>query len=210
VHTPRSAFTLGAFHVSWSARTPGSTVASYQLRYRRASYAGGFGRWLYPAAWRHLTTTSLRHAERPGWTDCFSVRVRTRAGLTSGWSRPRCTARPLDDRALATFGRWVRRTGRGYYARTVTATTAARARLTIRRAAVDRIALVATRCRHCGVVRVYDAGHLLATVNLRAARLRRRALIVLPRLRLRTGTVTIRVVSRGKPVQIDGLGLTRA
>jgi hypothetical protein len=59
-------------------------------------------------------------------------------------------------------------------------------------------------------VQILIRGHLVATVRLHAASTTRRAVIVLPRFGVRGGRVTVRVVSTGRPVQIDGLGVTRA
>jgi hypothetical protein len=45
---------------------------------------------------------------------CFAVRAVDNAGNTSPWTTPRCTARPLDDRALSVGAGWARGTGSSY------------------------------------------------------------------------------------------------
>lgn len=73
----------------------------------------------------------------------------------------------------------------------------------------SRLGLVATRCTTCGTVGVYLSGRLFTTVNLRAASTQRRALTSLPAFSQRTTTVTLKVTSSGKLVQIDGLAVAR-
>lgn len=72
-----------------------------------------------------------------------------------------------------------------------------------------RLGLVATKCPSCGVVGVYVGSTLLAKVNLAAARTSYANIISLPRISLRTTRVTVKVLTSGKPVQIDGLHSSR-
>jgi hypothetical protein len=203
-------FTLGAITVRWSGTDGGSGVSSYDVRMRRASPDSGFGKWTSPAAWQQRTSTSLIRAESGGYTDCFAVRARDLAGNVSAWSAQRCTAVAMDDRALSASTGWSRGTGSAFFRQTVTAARATGATLTLRGLAADRLALVVTRCATCGTVRVSFRGQLVATVRLYAAHLTRRALVVLPRFALGSGAVSIQIVSSARPVQIDGLGVTRA
>ncbi|MDX6295086.1 MAG: hypothetical protein QOH50_4161, partial [Kribbellaceae bacterium] len=48
------------------------------------------------------------------------------------------------------------------------------------------------------------------TVNLYSATTLRQAVISLPPFSYRIGTVTLKVLSTGKTVQVDGLGISRA
>ena len=83
------------------------------------------------------------------------------------------------------------------------------ATLTLDGAQLDRLALLATTCPTCGKVGVYVNATLIGTVDLHAATAHNRQLIALPPFALRTGTVTLKVLTAGKLVRIDGLGVSR-
>jgi hypothetical protein len=142
-----------------------------------------------------------------GWTTCVSVRSRDVAGNLSGWAQSRCTAVPLDDRALSGTG-WVRGTASGWFLSTYSATTKLHATLTRTGLVTSRLNLVAQRCSTCGKVGVYLGSTYLTTVDLHAASTYR-AVIALPRFSLRTTSVTLKVLTSGKPVRIDGLATSR-
>jgi hypothetical protein len=117
---------------------------------------------------------------------------------------------PLDDKPLTASSGWTRVTATGYYLNTYSATTHLNATLTRTGAQFDRIALVATKCPTCGKVGVYAGTTLLGTVSLVATTTVHEAVIVLAPVSLRTATLTIRVITSGKVVQIDGLGVSRS
>jgi hypothetical protein len=52
-------------------------------------------------------------------------------------------------------------------------------------------------------------GALIGKVSLHATTTQNRRLITLPAFTYRTGTVTIKVLTSGKLVRIDGLGISR-
>jgi streptogramin lyase len=196
--------------VAWTGSDTGTGLAYYQLQYRRAPYSGGFGSWTAPSAsWSHLTSTSLiMTGLSQGYTYCFHVRAVDKAGNVSAYSAARCTAVPVDDRALTASSGWTRATGSVYWNGTITKTTLLNKTLTRTSVQLDRIGVVATRCSTCGVVGVYVNGVLIGKVNLYGT-LAYRVLYVLPKFSYRTGTVTLKVLTSGKQVQIDGLALTR-
>jgi hypothetical protein len=70
--------------------------------------------------------------------------------------------------------------------------------------------VVATRCPSCGTVGVYVNGNSVGTVNLYSATTIRKAVIALPPFSYWIGTVTLKVLSSGKLIQLDGLGIGRA
>src|SRR4051794_30532162 len=206
--SPTQPFSLGRVTATWAGHDTGSGVASYDLRYRRAAFGSRLSSWRYPTSWRRTTSTALHWNESPGFTDCFSVRSRDRAGNTSVWTPPRCTAVPLDDRALVGSPGWTRATAASYYRSTIASATRSGEQLTRGSVVAGRLALIATRCADCGTVRVYFASKLVATVRLYAPTTHRRSVILLAHFALRTGSVSIRIVSVGKRVAIDGLGAT--
>jgi GH25 family lysozyme M1 (1,4-beta-N-acetylmuramidase) len=198
------------FAVAWSSTDSGSGVASYDVRYRSARYDGGFGA---ETAWQTATSaTSAAFTGSPGTTYCFSARARDRSGNVSAWSGETCTELPVDDRTLAAVsGTWLRSSGDGYYRRTYSAAARSGAALVLRGVAARRLALLGTRCAACGTVDVFWNGTLLKQISLTAPTLAKKQLIGLGSFpAIETGTVRIRVVSSGRPVQIDGLGATPA
>lgn len=206
---PTARFTVGTnAKATWTGQDATSGIASYQTRWRRARYNAGYGAWSTPAG---TTATSRTFGSlQRGNTYCFGVRAFDKAGHASGWTAGRCTAIPLDDRDLADSSGWRPVSPAGWFAGTGLVATAQGASLSVTGAMVKRVAVVAKKCPTCGVVGVYVAGSLVARVDLRASTTSR-ATITLPAFStVRTGTVKLRVLSSGKPVQVDALGLSRA
>jgi hypothetical protein len=209
---PTAAFVVGTTTpLAWTGSDTGTGIAYYQLQYRRAPYSAGFGSWTAPSTtWSHLTSSSLTMTGlRQGYTYCFHIRAVDKAGNVSAYSSARCTAAPLDDGALAASSGWTRATGRAYWNGTITKSTLLHKALRRTTAQLDRVGVVATRCGTCGVVGVYINGVLIGKINLHGA-LAYRVLYVLPKFSYRTGTVTLKTLTSGKQVQIDGLALTRS
>jgi calcineurin-like phosphoesterase family protein len=195
------------FVVNWSAKDGESGVANYDVRYRRTDWRGSS----YPIRSLLLATTSTEVSFRgvAGSTYCFSTRARDRAGNVSPWSPRRCTALPLDDRALTARGAWRRAGVSASYLDTVSTSRANGAALVRFGVRARRLSLVATRCPGCGTVSVYWNGSLLRTVQLSASERRTRQVVRLAVFeRVNRGSVLIRVTSVGKRVAIDGLGVS--
>jgi hypothetical protein len=209
---PAQPFTLASsILMSWTGSDWGSGIAYYQVRWNKAPYNGGFGAWQYPAAWQKLTaTTATLTGVVPAVGYCFQVRAVDKVGNTGAWSTQKCSAVALDDRSLAASAGWSRISSSLFYRATATQTTKTGASLTRPGAALTRVALVATRCPTCGTVGVYVNGNSVGTVNLYSATTLRKAVIALAPFSYRIGTVTLKVLSTGKTVQVDGLGISRA
>jgi len=207
----RPVFGLSSYMVvSWSGSDARSGIASFDVRYSRAAYTTGLSAWVYPASWQHTTVlTATLTRVLSGYDYCFAARSRDRAGNVSGWSANRCTARPLDDRALAASSGWTRTSNTASYGGTLTATTRLYATLTRTGAYLDRIGLVATTCARCGKVGVYVNGVLFRTINLYSATTHRYVIIGLPTFSYRKATIVLKVLTSGKAIEIDGLGLSR-
>jgi hypothetical protein len=188
--------------------TDASGVASYDVRYRRATSAGPYGAYVQP--WTNTTATSMNLAVAAGYEYCVSVRAKDKLGNVGQWSTDRCFSRPLDDRSLtlASTG-WTRATGSTFYYGTTTQTTAYGKSLT-RTVQGKRFFLVATRCPTCGSVAVYAGNTHLTTVNLAYPTTHRQVLLGLPvQSTLFSGTLKFVSASTGKLVQIDGLAVGR-
>ena len=193
------------FPVSWRA-TSLAVVASYDVRYRRARWDGAFGAW---TAWRTGTTATGRtFTGSPGYTYCLSARSHDGDGLTSPWTAETCLAVPLDDRSLARSSGWTAGTGSGFYRATFLRSFTLGAHLTRTGVHLADIALIATKCPTCGTVRVYSGSRGSKVVDLYAAVRVDRAIIPLW-TSTRAGTLTVKIVSSGKKVVIDGVAIRR-
>jgi hypothetical protein len=208
---PTNAATVGtSAKVDWAGTDAGAGIAHYALRYRRAAYNSGFGAWTQPSAWQNLTARAVTATGLSrGYDYCYSVSAVDKAGNSSAWSSARCTAVPLDDRALTASRGWRSITGSAYYNHTARTATAHGSTLSRASATLDRVALLATTCRGCGTVGVYVGKQLLARVSLAATATHNRVLKPLPVFRMRTGTVSVKVLTSGKRVTVDGLLISR-
>ena len=196
--------------VRWTGRDTGTGVARYQLQERFASsYKTAFGTWTnlghaLPAADDAEAVTGFL----PGQVECVRVRATDAAGNTTA-SAPRCIAFTLDDRSLSRSSGWHGITGSGYYRHTAVRATARNATLTLRHATAARIGVVVTVGRGRGKLGVYVGSRLIGTVDTAAATSRNRVIRWLPAFGLRTSTVHLKVLTRGKAVTVDGVLLPR-
>lgn len=118
--------------------------------------------------------------------------------------------RPLNDVDLTHSRGWRERSGHGYFLGTFSQTRSHGATLKTRAHHIKKIALVATRGIGFGTVKVYLGRQLLRKVSLAGRTLRKRRIIPIARFdHHRRGLVKVVVVSRGKLVRIEGLGLAR-
>jgi hypothetical protein len=190
---------------SWGGSDAGTGVVNYDARLSSSTYATALSTWAYPSAWQRTTSQSVTVSLALGRNYCVQVRSRDGAGNASGWSPSRCVARALDDRALTPSAAFLRKTGTGFYNGTYTSTATLSATVVRTGAHLDRVGIVATKCSTCGIVGVYVSGVLIGKVNLYSATMKRQQVLLLPRFSMRTGTVTVKVLSSGKAVQMDGL-----
>jgi hypothetical protein len=203
--------TASRVNVSWTRPITASALSTFDVRWASATPKTTFTPWQYPAGWAGLTGTSVWSSGlAAGSTYCYSVRAHNLAKQTGPWSAARCLTRPLDDRALAASAGWVRPAADSrYYASTYSNSTRAGATLTLAGAEVSRVTLLATRCPSCGTVGVYVGSALVGKVNLASATTQRQVLFAMAPFSYRTGTITVKVLSSGRLVQIDGVALSR-
>lgn len=207
---PTSRFTLGSgTKVSWTA-SAAAGLSGFQVRTRKAAWNGGFGAW--SVSWPSVAA-SARSISPSGLVRgdlyCYEARAGDTLGHWSAWTAERCTARPLDDRSVTAGKHWTRIKGSAFWNGTATVSTRNGASMSRSSAQLDRIALVATHCPTCGKVRVYVGNALIGTVNLAAKHTTHQVTTVLSAFSLRSGTVRLVVITSGKSVQIDGLGISR-
>jgi CSLREA domain-containing protein len=195
-----------SFRVSWSATDDKSGVASYDIGYREPpnSAVAGLVDWLTDVA-----DSAATFVGQPGHSYCFSARATDGAGNTSDYSSERCTTVPLDDVALKKSSQWARKKGRGYYLNTFTLADDRGAVLS-KQVTANRLALLATRCPGCGVVKVFLGQTQLKKISLNATKVMKKQLIPIKNFASPTsGRLRIVIASDGKPVRIEGLGVAR-
>jgi hypothetical protein len=200
--------TTTTFTVGWKAIDATSGVASYDVRYRTAYLAGGFGSYF---GWKLRTyDPSAPISGIPGMTYCFSGRAWDTAGNVSSWGTERCSAVPLDDGALTASGSWTRTTGTGYYLGTVARSVTTGSALTSPTVAARRVLVLVTKCPTCGSIDVYWNGTLSLSASLAASSTLKRQYVSLPAFsQLQTGVVMIKVRSSAQTVEVDGLEASR-
>lgn len=195
--------------IAWSGSDSGSGVATFDVRYQRAGFNGTFGAWVYPSGWQatgQLSTTSTSLAL--GNNYCFQVRATDYAGNVGTWSLSKCIAAVADDTSLHASSGWTRSAGSGYFGGSALSTTTNGVTLTLANVRADRLAVVASMCSGCGQVDVYFNTSRYGRVNLYSATTRHKQLIVLAPFPYGSGTVTIKSVTSGKTIRIDGIGVS--
>ncbi len=196
--------------LSWTRPIAAPAVTTFDLRVQSATPTTAFTDWRTAAAWTGRADTSVvSQTLAVGGTYCYSVRAHNLANQTGPWSPARCVTRPTDDRALTASAGWTRSLDSRFYASTLTSSTKAGASLTLSGAQVSRLTLLATRCPTCGTVGVYVGTARVGKIDLAATTTQRQVLFTMPLFSYRTGTVTVKVLSSGRTVQIDGLALSR-
>jgi uncharacterized delta-60 repeat protein len=202
--------TRTSFVLSWlGASDGGSGIESYEVQVKRARWSGGFGSY---AVWKSAVPgTGATFAGRPGRTYCFRARSQDGADHLSAWSRTRCTAVPLDDRALTASGPWVRKTGNGYYLGTRSLSWVPGAALVKTGVRARRLAVIVTRSPDCGQIKVYWRARLVKEVDLTASMTRKKQVIGVASFdTLRSGKVRIVAASSTRAACVEGLGVSGA
>ena len=210
--SPTKPFSLASStKLSWAGTAGSAAITHYKVQEKKAAWNGNFGSWSTPAAWSNLSasTTHVTAGLSLGMDSCFRVEAFDSAGH-SAFSSQRCTAMPLDDKSLTASSGWSRVSATGYYQGTYSSNMHLNAALARTGAEFDRVALVATECPTCGKVGIYSGSTQLGTVDLHAATTKHQALVTLTKVSERTATLTIKVLTSGKTIQIDGLGVSRS
>jgi hypothetical protein len=115
---------------------------------------------------------------------------------------------PRNNKALKHSAAWKKRNGRGYFLNSFSVTAEKGAVLQTRARGIKKLALVASTGRGQGTVEVLLGNRLLKQVSLHTERAQKRRIIPVAGFRgKKRGLVRVRVVSSGKPVRIQGLGI---
>jgi hypothetical protein len=204
---PAAIFTT-AGHVVVSAiatDSGGGRVVGYRFRVRKAAWNGTFGGYALLGA--ESPTGRMTAGLATGFTYCFSSQARDGFKNLGAWSTERCTARPLDDRALRRSSGWTTSSSRALYGNSSSVATRQGATMTLSGLRGGHLAVLATRCVGCGSLDVLVGNVKVATISLAARGTSYQALVALPPRALRASTIVLRVSSSGKRVEIDGLGV---
>jgi hypothetical protein len=203
---PRAPFSLGSVTARWrgSDATSGLAAAPYDVRWARQAHGKALSSYRRLAS--RVTATALTRTLSAGTMACFEVRAHDRVGNVSAWSVARCSTVALDDAAMTASPAWSRVSSRRLYHGSAFTTSRHGATLTLPASRLDRVAVVATKCRTCGSIAIFVGGHRIKLLDLHSATTHRRVLVVLAPFGVRRAAVTIKVISSGKQVQIDGVG----
>ena len=166
-----------------------------------ASARGPFSAWTSSSP-TSATKTTISVAA--GQTVC--VRVLDADGTRT---RPTCSSAPLTAKSLTRKGSWTPVTAKGMYAGGGLSTSARRAKLVASSVKARTIALVVSKCPTCGSVNVLWNGTRVKTVSLKGKGAHRVVVPVKTFTSVRTGTVTIKVITRKKTVTVEGLSVWR-
>ena len=192
----------------WWARDDWSKVADFDIRQMVARFDRDG--WTRNNLLSHTTDRSWSGPFRPGRTYCFRVRARDTVGNLGPWSDYQsCTVTPFDDRRLERSGAWKALNGPRYFQHTYLTTRQKGASLVAANLrGVRRIGMLVATGPGNGRIRVtYPGFYAPVVINLDTPSqdwLVIRGMIAWGPYGT-PGTLKITVVSRGKPVRVDGV-----
>lgn len=193
-----------AFDVTWSAAdslsgVKTSDVISSSAAWNSATFSDPKVVGDNLAAGPHHVSGGL------GRTYCYEVQSVDKANNLGQRSTRKCTAVPLDDKALLGSG-WSRTAKSGQFNGTWTTTSTKGRTLTRTGIKATRLALVANRLPNGGLVEVRWNGTLVRKISLKGTAATKKVLPIVTWGTVHTGTLKIKVISAtGRPVRIDGL-----
>ncbi|MPZ69622.1 MAG: hypothetical protein GEU71_08840 [Actinobacteria bacterium] len=197
----------GRVKVRWGATDDVSDALTFDVRYREAGLRGAFS-----SRTRWMTATEERSGDmkgQPGRTYCYSARATDEAGNTSSWGPEKCVAVRADDRSL-TGGGWSKGAGSAFYRSTYKETAQQGKTLKLKDVRGRRFDLLVSTCPGCGKIEVRFAGQVLQTISLKSNQRNDRVAIPVATFPdQQKGTLTIEVLSSGKKVIIDAVGVWR-
>jgi myo-inositol-hexaphosphate 3-phosphohydrolase len=198
------------FPVTWTSSGSTLAIVRTEVQRRVATWRGGFGAWSTWATSNGGGSTTVTNAGRAARTYCFRARSTDAVGGVGAWSAEQCRTTPVDDRSARVGPGWRRTKVTGTYLGTETVTARQGARLTLTGGHGTRYSLVATTCRACGSVTVSLGGRVVRRISLTSPRtVERRVLPIASYGRLHTQALRVTVVSRDRPVRVDGIAVGR-
>jgi PKD repeat protein len=200
--------TSPSIQTAWHATTAPGEVAGYEVQVREVG-SSRRAQWTDQSV--ATTAKSLQVPARHGSTYCLQVRATNIAHQTGAWSATHCTAVPLDDRDLAHDGRWRKVSDAQDYFMGTALVARDRGAALSRSVTGTRVSLLVTKRSNGGRVLVYRNDHLVKRVSLKATTTRSMQLVTIASSKtVTTARYTVVVVSRGRPVTIDGMVVSRS
>jgi hypothetical protein len=199
-----------AINVDYSAADSSSPIASYNVRYDRGSWNVSYlSAENYPATWQETPMTSEVLNGIPGDEYCFDVQATSQAGISSPWTPDSCAVLPLGEASLTAVGAdgWTRRHAHGYYLDSFATSTTDGATLRLSGAWASQVAVVAARCRSCGIIDVFVNGKPLGRIDTYGMRLEPNRIFVLPGFAFGRVTVRLESVSKHSRVIVEGMAV---
>jgi hypothetical protein len=204
---PTSMYTTSRTVSAGWGTADGSPMTSYDVTRTSAAYVGavsGASPWL-----TKTSGTSGSFAGAVGRTYCMAARGTNQSGSVSAYSPARCTAVPLDERNLTRTKKWKAVSSRSAYLGTLMRTTSKGAAMS-RTVTGKHVSLIVSKSRGAGTVNVYSGGRLVKRISLAASRtLSRQFIPIASYTTARTSTYRVVVVTKRRPVAIDGLAVSR-
>lgn len=155
------------------------------------------------------TIGSAEFTGEPGFTYCFQATATDWDGNTSAASAEDCTSIPVDNISFRHWGGWAKKSGAAYYLGSFSQTRKLGATLTLKNVTAKHLAIIVTKCPKCGAIRVFFGGKLVSRIKLRVSTTTKMRMINVKTFDTpQTGTVKVRVSSRGKLVRVEGLGVS--
>ena len=190
--------------LGWSGTDAGSGIKDFTVQMQKANFNGGFGSFSNIAALTHVTGNTGTFNGAFGFAYCFRVQSRDNALNTSAFSAKKCTQVPVDDPQMAAAGTWQRKTGQPTPSKTLSVSSAHNATLKLQNVKAKQIGIIYRTCSGCGEVQVLFGTTSLGFLNTDQAA--GNFFTMAPAFStVKTGTVTFKVATTGKKVQIDGL-----
>jgi len=204
ITAPGPQVTAKAFDVKWSAvDSLAGTKSTDVLASSAAWNSGTFSDPTVVGA--NIVAGSFHVSGSFGRTYCYEVQSEDLVNNVGQRSARKCTAVPLDDKALLGAG-WSRAAKSGQFNGTWTTTSTKGRTLTRTGIKAKRLALVANRVSNGGLVEVRWNGTLVRKISLKGTAATKKVYPIVTWSGLHTGTLTIKVISStGRPVRIDGL-----
>ena len=201
---PGAQVTSKAFDVTWSSAdslsgTKTTDVISRSAAWNSATFSDP------KVVGDNLASGPFHQSAGFGRTYCYEVQSIDKANNLGQRSALKCTAVPLDDKALLGAG-WSRAAKSGQFNGTWTTTSTKGRVLTRTGIKAKRLALVANRVPNGGLVEVRWNGTLVRKISLKGTTATKKVLPIVTWGTVHTGTLRIKVISAtGRPVRIDGL-----
>lgn len=190
-------------HLNWSAKDRFSPVGLYDLRVKTTPWNTTAG--TYTSLLTGSPATSFDFTVAPGRTYCFEVRARDTHANYGGFTAPKCTTTPRDDKTGVIAKGFKRYTASGAYLGTFSKATKKGAVMTMQNVKAAKLGILVGKVSNGGKIKVIFAGKTLGTYSLKGAG--NQKWVGLKNFgSVKSGTLIIKVVSStGKVVKIDGV-----